>query len=415
MVPRVALIDPLGDAGIGTYTHELAEALRSANVEADVFVPGASWIARLSGRHWVFPVLGSPLFRQRHILNRSTIGGHHSGPKTEAGRPQGDTRRPTRIARFVRGRVRDSYLSIELALWLRRQNYDLLWTQWPSVSDGSLSLWSAARAAGLRVVHTAHNVFPHEVAERDHRRCAHVYRRAQRIVVHSRMAADALGQAFRFAEHKLVISRHGLYTTYPRNPARRDEVRARLGVRKGTTLALIYGAIRPYKNVQTAIDALRSPEALQIELLIAGRETGYGLTDVDPSDMLHRTREYVSESGLTDRVHLVPGRFTNAQTADFFEAADLVLLPYLESWGSGLLCLALSYGKPVVVSRTGGMDEYVEGMPSAIVLDDVTPRTVRTALQQMRHRLRNGLKEGSRPVELEWPNIVGKLLPQLLP
>jgi hypothetical protein len=65
----LALIEPLGDAGIGTYTHELAEALVGAGIRADVYATESAWSRSLPRRHRLYPVIGSALFHQRDILD----------------------------------------------------------------------------------------------------------------------------------------------------------------------------------------------------------------------------------------------------------------------------------------------------------------------------------------------------------
>jgi glycosyltransferase involved in cell wall biosynthesis len=227
------------------------------------------------------------------------------------------------------------------------------------------------------------------------------------------MAYRSLAGAFPFAEDKLVASRLGLYTTYPRSADARIRVRAALGVQPNTTLALFFGGIRPYKNVETAIAALAADSSGAIELLIAGHESGY--PDSDPHDQLGRTRRLVQQSGVADRVHLMPGIFGYADTAALLEAADVVLLPYLESWGSGLVCLAMSFGKPVIVTRTGGMEEYVEDYQAAVVLDEPTRDAVLAALHQTREQYHAGGSVATRPAHLEWSHIVRDLVPSILP
>ena len=409
---RIALINPLGDPGIGTYTHELAEALVAAQVEADVFTSPSAWTQSLIRHHRVFPVTGSALVRQRRAIrlasaeNESPRSGQQNG--NGAAREESPSS-PSRIPKFIKAGLRETYLSVEFAVWLRARGYDVLWTQWPSVPDRAISLWSAARTAGLRVVHTAHNVFPHEISEGDRERCEHVYQKADRIVVHSRMAREALALAFPRAADKVIVAPHGLYTAYPSSVDGRARIRQQLGVSSEATLILFFGGIRPYKNIDVAISALSEDTSGQFHMLVAGRESGY--PDSDDSDPLGRTRRLVERAGVQDSVHFMTGPFSYQATSDLFDAADVVLLPYTESWGSGLLLLAMSFQKSVIVTRTGGMDEYVENYPAGVILEHADPRSVLAALHTSRSRAGS---DPRRPLELEWSHIVRGLLPQVL-
>jgi len=46
--------------------------------------------------------------------------------------------------------------------------------------------------------------------------------------------------------------------------------------------------------------------------------------------------------------------------ARYFAASDLVVIPYVTATQSGIVQLAFGFGKPVVVSRVGGLPEVVE-------------------------------------------------------
>ena len=408
---RIALINPLGDPGIGTYTHELAEAIVATGVEADVFTSSSPWTQSLTRHHRLFPVTGSALVRQRHAIRLASSASTppRPGKRGNGASPETSPAGPSRIPKFIKAGLRETYLSVEFALWLRARGYDVLWTQWPSVPHRAISLWSAAQTAGLRVIHTAHNVFPHELSAGDRERCEHVYQRADRIVVHSRMAREALAVAFPGTAEKLVVAPHGLYTAYPSSVDGRARVREQLGVSSETTLILFFGGIRPYKNVDVAISALSEETSGQFHMLVAGRESGY--PDLDDSDPLGRTRRLVERAGVQDRVHFMTGPFSYQATSDLFDAADVVLLPYTESWGSGLLLLAMSFRKSVIVTRTGGMDEYVQNYPASVILEHANAGSVLAALHTS--RALSG-SEPSRPPELEWPHIVRALLPRVL-
>ncbi len=411
---RIAIIEPLGDLGIGTYAYELAEALVDEGVEVDVYTAPNAGTLLLPRRHGFFPVLGSALVRQRQAVTtapRAAPSAAAALARATGAPPAQRTSGALPLPRFLKGALRESYVAIELACWLRVRGYDIVWTQWPNLTPRAVSLWTASRAVGLRIVHTAHNVYPHERTAGDRARYGLVYARSDRILVHSEMARDALAREFPQAARKVVVQHHGLYTTYPRDPAARDCMRRQLGVGPDTTLALFFGGVRPYKNVDAAIGAIAADSSRTTALLVAGWEMGY--PDSDARDPLGRTRRLAEQAGVLDRVHLRPGPFGYAETSALFEASDVVLLPYLESYGSGLLLLAMSFGKHVVITRTGGMEEYMERYPAHVLLDASSGGAVSAAVQETRERLRTE-PPGPRLPELEWRHIVRELLPHIL-
>ena len=56
----------------------------------------------------------------------------------------------------------------------------------------------------------------------------------------------------------------------------------------------------------------------------------------------------------------VEGYIPNEEVARYFAASDLVVIPYVSATQSGIVQLAYGFGKPVVVSRVGGLPEVVE-------------------------------------------------------
>ena len=57
---------------------------------------------------------------------------------------------------------------------------------------------------------------------------------------------------------------------------------------------------------------------------------------------------------------LVEKYIPNEEVARYFAASDLVVIPYVSATQSGIVQLAYGFGKPVVVSRVGGLPEVVE-------------------------------------------------------
>jgi glycosyltransferase involved in cell wall biosynthesis len=305
------------------------------------------------------------------------------------------------------GQLRATFLALELAVWLRAQRYDLVWTQWPTMGGGRSPFWTAARALGLRLAHTAHNIVPREAVEGERRCYETVYRSSDVLIVHSQEAADALAREFPRAAPKAVLARHGLYTVFPRQPAARERMRAELGIGPEQRVVLCFGGLRPYKNTDGVVRAIAADDQRRLTLLVAGSET-LGDGSRDP---LAQTRQLVAAVGLDGRAHLRAGPFGFAETGALFEASDIVVLPYLESYGSGLLLLAMSFGKRVVATRTGGMAEYLPGYPGHVLLDRATPADILAGLRAVANLPEAGGQ--GRPGHLEWPAIVDELLPRL--
>src|SRR5215469_17237010 len=158
---RIAIVESLGDLGIGTYTYELAEGLVEADCHVDVYGLPSSPI-----RDW-----------PRHHAFRPEL------PVIDA--------HTTRAAAWLQRRAKATAFAISLA----RQRYDWVWTQWPALM-GSTLFWRCARTAGIRVAHTVHNVLPHERRPDDLKRLLAVYSAAEALIVHSQHARATFEHSF---------------------------------------------------------------------------------------------------------------------------------------------------------------------------------------------------------------------------
>jgi glycosyltransferase involved in cell wall biosynthesis len=193
-----------------------------------------------------------------------------------------------------------------------------------------------------------------------------LYRCADRLILHSEYSRDIFLTHHSEAKSRVVVSPHGLYTMFQSSPNARSRVRNALGIGDGTVVFLFCGAIRPYKNVDAVIAALKDPKCKDAIVVIAGRESHY--PDSDPSDPLGRCRRLAIEHGVAERLRFVPAHLDIQAISDLFEAGDAVLLPYIESYGSGMLLMGMTFGKFVLTTAVGGAGEYLKDYTSRCII-----------------------------------------------
>jgi glycosyltransferase involved in cell wall biosynthesis len=306
--------------------------------------------------------------------------------------------------------IRQCILPFELALHLKRARYALVWVQWPSdVYHNEFYNW--CKRLGMPVVHTVHNVLPHEERPEDMTAADKLYNAADALVVHSYSARDELVAQFPPVNRKTIVSRIGLYTMFPSSGAR-QATRQNLGIHENEPLVLFFGGIRPYKNIDAVLEALTSPALKGTRLVVAGRETGYA--DHVPGDPLGRTRRIAQELGVSERTCLLPRRLDLADTSALFSAADILALPYVKSYGSASLLLGMSFRKHIVATTTGGMEEYLANYPQSTLLPHSDAQSVAHGLALAVNQLTKSDSEcATDMVELEWPTIANDVLGQL--
>lgn len=203
-----------------------------------------------------------------------------------------------------------------------------------------------ARARGVKIVWTAHNLGDHESVRPmlDAFNSRHVARMAHAIIAHSEVARETVIGHFKIDPAKVHAIPHANYVgLYPRTVGRED-ARAKLGIESDTTVLLFLGGIRPYKGINMLLDAFASIDAPKLRLRVVGSV----FEEMDLSDLTARVER-------DPRVELVPGFVPDEELQVHLRAADAVVLPYEEVLTSGAALLAMSFGKACIAARVGSL------------------------------------------------------------
>jgi beta-1,4-mannosyltransferase len=134
------------------------------------------------------------------------------------------------------------------------------------------------------------------------------------------------------------------------------QARAKLGFAADATVILFFGRIRAYKNVEHLIQVFRQITHPQAILALAGRP--------EPAAAKIALERLIADD---DRIQAHFDFVPHIDTPTYFQAADLVVLPYREILNSGSALLALSLDCPVLVPARGAMGELQDFVGDAWV------------------------------------------------
>jgi len=177
-------------------------------------------------------------------------------------------------------------------------------------------------------------------------------RYSRRIFVHysfNRAMAIELG----YDPAKLVVIPHGNYNFFERYK-RSDIVTRRM--------VLFWGHIQPYKGVHTLIDAAEWLPS-NVEIVIAGSGAGIYRPRVNNDARFSIIDKFLSEQEI----------------AELFQAAAVIVLPYLEATQSGIVPVAYTFSKPLVATITGGVPEQVKDGITGYLVRPADPRSLAEA------------------------------------
>ncbi|MGJ6126760.1 glycosyltransferase [Mycolicibacterium sp. Y3] len=166
------------------------------------------------------------------------------------------------------------------------------------------------------------------------------------------------------------VAPHGPYDHLAKRSAG-EGVLPHCGKDDGPTRVLFFGLIRPYKGVEdlvAAIDQMTDEQVGRLEVDIVG-ETWENWNA--PADAIRASRH-------RERIRFDNRYVSDAEAADYFANADVLVLPYRRASASGALEAAMSNGIPVILYAVGGLVEAVSDYPGAIL---VPPKDI-SALSQ---------------------------------
>jgi glycosyltransferase involved in cell wall biosynthesis len=246
-------------------------------------------------------------------------------------------------------------------------------------------LLRAARGRFERIV-VCHNVLPHERVPFAGSLTSRVLRQADTLITHAPAQRGELEQLG--AGGRVIEAFHPIFVPGELAAAATPEAVAAERARAGSPdlLLLLYGAVRRYKGVDLALDALAEVDArLDVRLLVAGR---FWMPRVE-------LEQRVRALGLQGRVELRDGYVSNEETAALFAACDGALLPYRSATQSGVAALALGYGRPVIATAVGGLPDAIDDGVDGLLTPAGDVGALARAIERLAHE-RERLTAGAR-------------------
>ena len=196
-------------------------------------------------------------------------------------------------------------------------------------------------------------------------------------------AMDALGGA----EGRGALVPNGVEPTlfHPRD---REQSRRAVGFEDGGRIVLVVGHLIPRKDPALAVAAFDEAGLEDARLVFVGD---------GPSEA--ELRAEVEQRGLTGRVSLV-GSVSPERLAEFYGAADVLLLTSSREGRPNVVLEALASGRPVVATRAGGTAEIVPD--ERMIVDERDPAAIGACLRETLAREQDPHALSAHVVPLSW-------------
>lgn len=179
------------------------------------------------------------------------------------------------------------------------------------------------------------------------------YRQANMIIAHNRVSKQELITHIGAKEEKISVIPHGNYLHAIRPLPAQDSARKDLNIAQHAKVILFFGQIKDVKGLDLLLEAMPDvikshPDAV---LLIAGKPWKRGFSAYTS---LMKNLD-ISKHCVT-HIRYIP----DEDVPLYYSSADIVVLPYRRIYQSGVVLMAMSYGKAVLVSDLQGMTEIVK-------------------------------------------------------
>jgi D-inositol-3-phosphate glycosyltransferase len=163
---------------------------------------------------------------------------------------------------------------------------------------------------------------------------------------------------FAVPDTKISIIPFGINNTAPNTGITTIDAKRTLGIRSSDKVMLCFGQIAPYKGLEYLVDAF-SELAKRDEtyrLIIAGK-VKQGQTEYW-NKIRRKIDDSETRSQIIQRIEHIP----DEEAELYFKAADVLIVPYIQIFQSGVPFLAYSFGLPMIATNVGSLrEDIVEG------------------------------------------------------
>ena len=205
---------------------------------------------------------------------------------------------------------------------------------------------------GGYLVWTIHNLYPHECQYLDEEieLRTTLCQVASKIHLHSKNALAEVAKHYPISREKIQIIPHGSYVGVYQNNITRMQARHYFGFSENEFVFLFFGQIRPYKGTDELISAFTKTceKISNVRLIVAGQPK-----------YLMQEKSVKAQVEKIPEITVVEEFIPDEDLQWFFNAADVVVLPYRQVLTSGSLVAALSFGCPVIVPNHPTIQDWV--------------------------------------------------------
>ena len=197
-----------------------------------------------------------------------------------------------------------------------------------------------------KVVWTLHNIMPHNIGHLNFNRWVRHFfaKQCEWVRVFSDDSILRATKELGINKEKFIVVPEGDYTSVYPNTITQQEARNELNLAQDSKVLLSLGYIKPYKGIERLIEIFSKIKDKHVKLIIAGQ-----IMDQVYFDNLQNNITRLDDK----RIQLLGVFIPVEKLQIYYNAADVVVLPFDKVENSGSAIMAMGFRKPIVAPKMG--------------------------------------------------------------
>lgn len=198
-----------------------------------------------------------------------------------------------------------------------------------------------------KIVWTLHNIIPHSATNLFVNKLVRSFFANQCIWIRvfSKKTVFKASETFNVKQYKFKVIPEGDYTNFYKNEITLNDARKSLNYKKSEKIVLFLGFIRPYKGLEKLIKTFDIIKDKNLRLLLVGHAM-----DIN---YLSKLEELINSCEHKKRITLKNCFISDDELQIYYNAANLVVLPFDNIENSGSAILAMGFSKPIIAPKKG--------------------------------------------------------------
>lgn len=241
------------------------------------------------------------------------------------------------------------------------EKIEIVHVQWYIFSPLDWYYHQKIRKNGIKVITTIHDLLPFDRKVYDYYFHKKIYSHSDKVISQAKMNIDELVEKYNVERNKIVYIPHGHYMEYAET-ATKEESLEHLSLPKSRPIVLFFGQIKKVKGVDVLIEAIGKVKKKypNIFCVIAGKVW---------KDDFSIYENMIDELNLSDCIRTDIKFIPDNDIKYYFNAADIVALPYRQIYQSGVVLLGAAYEKPIVATTEGEFLNVIKNGETGLLVE----------------------------------------------